>query len=154
MKRLLISTTILTSLFLPQIAFGSDLEELKTAVEKWYQAYNSMDADTIIQMTHPDIIVCEALAPFPFPHSSLEEDKDSLKSWFSSLDSLNFRVFNPQYKVVGDTGIMWCYLGRRTVRKGIISDLYVRQTMTFVKSDGKWRVLMYHFSKFPLEVMK
>ena len=123
-------------------------------MEKYYQALNSMDADTIAQMTYPGEVVCEALVPFTRVYSTPEESKNGLKNWFSSLESLNFLIFNPEYKVVGDTGIMWCYLGRRTVRKGIISDLFVRQTMTFVKSDGKWLVLMHHFSKFPLEAFK
>jgi len=154
MKRLLISTTILTLLLIPKLTFSSDLDDFKAAVERYYQALNSMDADTIAQMTHPGVVVCEALVPFTRVYSTPEASKNGLKNWFSSLESLNFLIFNPEYKVVGDTGITWCYLGRRTKRNGVVEDMFSRQTMTFVKVDGKWLLLMNHFSKFPLDVLK
>jgi len=62
MKRLFISTTILILLLIPQLAFSSDLDEFKAAVEKHYQAYNSMDADTIVEMEYPWTLMIESNA--------------------------------------------------------------------------------------------
>ena len=47
MRRLIAPLTILTILVIPQLTFGSDLEEFKAAVERFSQAFNSMDADAI-----------------------------------------------------------------------------------------------------------
>ncbi len=155
MKRLFISMTILVLLILPQFTFGSDVDELKAESERWLQAFNSMDADTIAKMTHPGLVVVEANDPFPFVYPTPETFKEALQNWFSTLDSINFTSFNPQYRIVENTGIIWCYSGGRVKPKGgSLVTSYSRMTMTFVKSDGKWRMLMYHFSRFPLDDLK
>jgi len=155
MKRLLISITILTLLIIPQFTFGSDLDDFKAAAEKLGQAFNSMDTDTIAKMTHPGFIIWEANAPFPKVYPTPDEYKEVLKGWFSTLDLLNSTSINPQYKVVGNTGVVWS-IGERVIkRKGGLREVaYSRSTMTFVKSDGKWKLLMFHFSKFPLDAFK
>ena len=152
MKRLLTSVLILILLFFPQFTFGSDLDEFKAVVETFTQAFNSMDADVIAQMTHPGLVVSEADDPFPNVYPNPDEFKEILQNWFSTVDSVKFININPQYKIVGNTGIFWCILESRIKQKGSsLNTGYERQTMTFVKSDGKWRVLMYHHSKFPID---
>ena len=155
MKRSTILTAILALLLIPQLTFSSDLDEFKAAVEKHYQAYNSMDVDTIVEMEYPWTLMIESNVPFPQVYPTAEASREALQNWFSTLESLNFFSIDRQYKVVGNTGIVWGFGGSRMKRKdGSVDIRYGRETHTWVKSGGKWRVLTTHLSKFPLDSLK
>ena len=155
MKRLLFSISVFTLFVIPQFVFASDVDEFKSEVERYYQAFNSMDAETIVQMTHPGLVSIESDAPFPFVYPTVDALKEVVQNWFSTLESINFFDINPQYKIVGNTGIVWCISGGRVKPKGGSVEIsYVRKTQTWVKSEGKWRVLTEHFSKIPLDDLK
>ena len=155
MKRLIILTAILTLFFIPQLIFSSDLDEFKAVVEKYNQAFNSMDAETIAEMNYPGSVIIESDAPFPNVHPTPEAFKEGLQNWFSTIESLNYFHIYPQFKVVGNTGVMWGIGGGMIKRKdGSVETSYGRETHTWVKSGGKWRILTTHLSKFPLDDLK
>lgn len=150
MKRLFISLTILTLLVVPQFALGSDVDDLKAAVERFVQAFNSLDAGTVAEMAHPGLVVYNNVSPFPFVYSNTAAFEEDIQDYFSGLESLNYDLYNPQYMVVGNTGVMWGHeTGTANTKEGLEDIVYFRVTMTFIKSDGNWRVLTIHLSELP-----
>jgi len=150
MKRLLISMTILAFLVVPQFALGADLDDFKAEVEKFVQAFNSFDVSTIAQTAHPGLVVYNTTSPFPDVYPTTAALANAMQEWFSTLESLNIVRVNPQYQVVGNTGVMWGYDTSTTKPKdGPTTTDHYRVTMTFIKSGGKWRVLTIHMSNLP-----
>ena len=74
-----------------------------------------------------------------------------MKMLFDSLEFITLNPYNLQYKVVGNTGVVWGYFATNYKAKGQpASTGYVRVTATYVKSDGKWLCLSNHMSAIPL----
>lgn len=150
MKRILFSFVVLSLLVIPPSVLGSDLDDLKTAEEKFVQAFNSLNANAVAQMTQPGLTVFDTDSPFPSVYQDRDAVKDSMQNWFSGLESLDIVVIDPQYNIVGNTGIM---VGYETLtskpRGGPSTTAYYRISITFVKSGGKWLALNIHLSYFP-----
>lgn len=150
MKRLLFSFVVLSMLIMPQYTIGADVDDLKAHYEKWVQAFNSLDAATIAKSVEPGLVVYNTNSPFAEVLLTQDSFKQSMQNWFSGLESLNIVPVNLQYKVVGNTGIMWGYLSSTSKPKdGPSEAAHCRITTTFVKSSGQWRVLVIHMSKLP-----
>jgi len=150
MKRLLISLVIAALVVVPQFALGSDSDEFKAEVERFIKAFNSLDANTISQTAHPGCVVFNTDSPFITVYPTPAAFGEGLQNWFSGLESLSIILVEPQYNVVGNTGVMWGYESSTAKPKdGPSTTIYYRTTMTFVQSGGKWRVLSIHMSKLP-----
>jgi ketosteroid isomerase-like protein len=150
MKRLLISMTILALLIVPQFALGADVDDFKAEVEKYVQAFSSMDASTIGQTAHPGLVVYNTTSPFPTVYPDSAALSEGMKSYFSTLESLNITYVNPQYRVNGNYGLTWGYQSSVAKPKdGPETSDHYRITMTFIKSGGKWLVSSIHMSKLP-----
>jgi hypothetical protein len=76
--------------------------------------------------------------------------KGALKSQFAILEWINGNPVNFQYRVIGNIGIAWDYQTSRVKPKdGPVRTTQIRVSQTWIKSDGKWRMLMGHHSKIP-----
>lgn len=153
MKRLLIPIIILAFLIFPQFALGSDLDDLKAAGEKLTQAWNNIDADTIASMEHPGRVSYFYVSAFPdvAPIKNFQEHiTKSLKMHLSNLESISINPYNMQYRVIGNTGLMWGHLTVYEKLKGEkMKTWYARHTSTWIKSNGKWLCIMTHNSPIP-----
>ena len=150
MRRLFVSIVLLSLLSVPQFAAGSDMDDFKAEVEKFVQAFNSFDVETIAKTAHPGMVVYTIDSPFPEVHQTSNTFRDGIQGWFDTLESLNIVLVNPQYRVVGNTGIAWGYeTSTAKPKDGPPTTNHYRVTMTFVKSGGKWLLLTIHMSDLP-----
>ena len=151
MRRLLISLTVIVLLFVPQFTSGADdVGQFKAEVEKYIQAFSSMDVPTIAQTGYPGLVIYDTDSPFVTVYPDNAAFSDSMKSWFSTLETLNITYVNPQYRVNGNYGVTWGYQSSVAKPKdGPQTTTYYRITMTFIKTDGKWLVSTIHMSKLP-----
>ncbi len=154
MRRILIAMTIITLLVVPQFALAGDADDLKAAYEKLVNAWNTGDGDTIASMIYPGAVNMGAGEPFP----SLAPMKDtkaqvaqSMKMTFDSVDFIRLTPYNLQYRVVGNTGIIWGFFTSNYKPKGQpATTSHVRVTATYIKLDGNWFCLSNHMSAIPL----
>jgi hypothetical protein len=153
MKRLLISMTILALLVVPQFALCSDVDDLKAANQKMFEAYVSQDAETIGTLVYPGAVAYTDDAAFPFVVSienAQSETTDLMNTVFSNYDYFVMTPYNMQYKVVGDTGIVWGHITIDTKPTGEPGQTnYLRHISTWIKSDGNWRWITFHNSTIP-----
>lgn len=153
MRRLFIVLTIIALILIPQFAFASDRDDLRAAYEQIIQAWNNLDADTIASMDYPGRVnyLCVSAFPDVAPmKNTQEQDAKSLKTFFNNVESLSVIPYNIQYRVVGNTGIVWGHITINEKQKGERTKTwYARTTSTWIKSDGKWHVIMTHNSTLP-----
>lgn len=154
MKRLLISITILLLFAIPQFALGSDVEDLKATNEKMFKAYNTLDVETIASMVYPGGVLYDYGAAFP-DTAPMEDTQaqlaKSLKTILSDLEYISITPYNVQYRVVGNTGIVWGHYTINVKPKGqsMITN-HARMTSTWINSNGEWRNIMTHLSAIPV----
>ena len=100
MKRLLISMTILTFLFVPQFALGSDVDDLKAAFEKMVNAYISLDAETLASLLHPGCVYYNTVAAFPDVTPMNISQKDLIRIINDSFDKVEHFSMTPFARTV------------------------------------------------------
>jgi ketosteroid isomerase-like protein len=153
MKRLLISMTILTFLFVPQFALGSDVDDLKAAFEKMVNAYISLDAETLASLLHPGCVYYNTVAAFPDVTPMNISQKDLIRiinDSFDKVEHFSMTPYNIQYMVVGKTGIAWGHATMTAkLKEGPTKTDHARLTSAWIKSDGKWLNISYHASRIP-----
>ena len=153
MKRLFMSVSVLVLLVAPQFTFAADVDDLKAAEAQLIKALNSLDAAAFASMIHPGSVnygrdsAFAELAPMENPEATI---RTGLQGWFSTVESINITPVNYQYRVVGNTGIVW---GHDTAsikpKDGPMKAVQSRMTDTWIKSGGKWLLLMSHNSAIP-----
>lgn len=150
MKRFLIPLAIIALIAAPQLAFGSDVDDLKAAYENAIQAWNTLDAEALAATLYPGMVSFDYNEAFP---SVTNTEADAIKKnnmMFSGMEFFQLVTYNVQYKVVGNTGIAWGNFTFNVKPKGESAHLgYGRHTSTWIKKDGKWHIIMNHSSAIP-----
>lgn len=153
MRRIVIAVTIVALLVVPQFALAGDLDDFKAANDKLLQAYRSLDAEAIASMIYPGAVGFDYGAAFPSiaPMENTQTQLAAgLKMLFGYLEVLSISPYNTQYRVVGNTGISWGHATINIKVKGeSMQTRHQRGTSTWIKSKGKWYVLISHGSAIP-----
>lgn len=153
MKRLLISFTIFVTLVIPQFAMGDDVADLKATQAKVVQAWNTLDSQTLASVVYPGSVSFDYDAAFPgvTPDNITPEQLAAmLKASLSNVEFVSLNPYNLQYKVVGNTGIIWGHSSMLIKPKGEPPVRQIsRYSSTWVKSNGKWLMLSTHLSAIP-----
>ena len=154
MRRILISLTVIALLFIPQFAAAGDVDDLKAANQKLVEAWANLNAEGIISLVSPGIVAYYPDAPFPDASPMERNDAEAvtwMKGLMDSLDYYNMTYYNPQFRVFGDTGLAWGHVTISSKQKEQPANTQVlRFTLTWTKSNGKWRLVMTHYSAIPL----
>ena len=149
MKRSLIWIALLALLVAPQFVLGSDLDDLKAINEKSIKAWSDFDAETLSETVYPGFVLFDRDSAFA-EIITVESSAQGLKEYFATLESLSITPINYQYKVVGNTGIVWGYEAvTYKAKDGPVRSIQSRVTSTWIKSGGKWLILSSHSSAIP-----
>ena len=154
MRRLIIVMTFIAFMIVPQFALGGDVDDLKAAQEKIIEAWNKLDALTLTSAVYLGAVFFEHDAAFPsisyLANLTEEQRSEMAKTAFNDMEYITLTPYNLQYKVVGNTGIVWGHSSMSTKPKGEpVSTQVSRYTSTWIKSDGKWYILCTHISAIP-----
>jgi len=147
-RRVLLAVTLGAVLVTAAAARGDDVADLKATFEQGIAALNKQDVNAFLTLFHDDFTGFGAIAPF------LTEGKTrlqaTLQNTFSSRESTAITPMNTQFRVIGSTGIVQTYLTNTFKPKdGPVTTAFVRGTLTYVKADGKWRIVANHLSRIP-----
>lgn len=153
MRRLFVAMTIVALLVVPQFALSGEVDDLMAAHQKFMQAWNTLDAETIASLTSQGAVVYNPNAAFPLvgPRESTQAERaEYMKYFLQNTESMSITPYNVQYRVFGNTGIAYGHLTISSKQKGEQSHTaHIRYTSTWIKSDGKWLIVMYHDSAIP-----
>jgi len=135
-------------LFAPSAARGDDVDDLKATFEQLVKAINSRDLDTFVALAHDGVVFFSPISPFPVVGKAASQQ--GIQTLFDNNESITLTPINPQFSVIGNTGIVWGHLATAFKPKDGPMDIsFIRCTFTFVKSEGKWLRVATHLSAIP-----
>ncbi len=128
----------------------SDLDDLKATAEQANKAQGALDLNSWSALWHDQVVDFPPFPPF------MVEGKAAVRRMFEALwantESLTVRQINPQYRVIGSTGLVWGqYVTEFKPKDAPLQRTTGRFTATYVKTDGKWLMVSRHVSLLPTE---
>ena len=87
----------------------------------------------------------------PFrPVRAVERQRLILSRWFAQWDDFKIRIEDATYRVVGGVGLVTGTLVRNEdPKQGATVERRIRYSATYIRRDGKWKMVQYHRSHFP-----
>lgn len=135
-------------LFVPSGARGDDVDDLRATFEQLVKAANSRDLATFGALAHEGVVFYNPVSPFPVVGKAANQQ--GLQTLFDNNESITLTPLNPQFSVVGTTGIVWGHVVTAFKPKdGPLDTSFIRCTFIFVKAEGKWLRVATHLSVIP-----
>ncbi len=138
-------------ILLPQASLADDLAELKATHQKLFAAFNAGDVETSMDLWLEGGIFLPASRAFPAEVNIVRGKK--IWSRFFQTHMIIMRFYKPEYRVIGNTGLVWGHLDELIMNKekGIGKRRFLKFSMTYVKIEEKWKVAFYHSTPIPSE---
>jgi ketosteroid isomerase-like protein len=126
----------------------TDIDDLKVAFEQIVGAYNAQNLDAWAALCHDNVVSFQLFSPFPVDGKAAL--RQAHQTTLANSESATTTLINPQFRVIGTTGVVWAYLALGVKPKdGPLTTVFARSTFTFTKSDGRWRMVVSHISRLP-----
>ncbi len=104
------------------------MADLKTAFEQLVKALNSRDLNTLSALWHEQITTFQPNSPFPLDGPAMQ--RRVFQSLFDNAESIIAIPINPQFRVVGDIGMVWGHFTLMIKPKdGLLQTSFVRSTL-------------------------
>jgi hypothetical protein len=142
-----------TGLLLVSIASASEmLEELKAKHNEYLKAWNLHDVHTLSGGIDEQAVGFwpDRRRPTDFARFDGKERERALERFFAGPEETSVTPINIQFRVVGDTGIVWGFyevVTRPTGKKKKTET--VRTIEVYVRDGGRWVLAGWHFSDPP-----
>ena len=152
--RCLISFMVVGALMLLcQSAIADDLDDLKATFNKFQIASNTGDVETMFPILDDKVVRLGPDDGFPraIPNKEIKERaKQAHIKWYETHIDRHVQ-HKPDFRVIGNTGLVWGLVERTVVNKksGIAQIFSSRSSCVYVKSDGKWTLVLIHASSNP-----
>jgi ketosteroid isomerase-like protein len=136
-------------MLMSQPAIADDLADLKATQMSMVKAVNAGDLETVFGMVHDGRIRIGPNSAFPSVMRDRERTKQSYAKFF---ETHRFRViwYKPDFRVVGNTGFVWGLTEVNVMsKKGPTQRLFLKTSLVYVKSEGKWKLMLQHYTPIP-----
>lgn len=147
-RHTLLAFAIFSVLCAPTVVRSADVDDVKAAFEQGVKAINALDVDGFMALAHDQSVTFGAASPFPTDGKAAQ--RQALQNAVNNRESQTFTPVNPQFRVIGTTGIAW---GNASIaikpKGGPLETHYLRYTIVFAKADGKWLRVATHLSWMP-----
>jgi ketosteroid isomerase-like protein len=125
---------------------SEDLEkELRATVKSYYHAWNGRDLDTYFEISADAIGFGRWTAP---PRDKMpKKTQVNVSEYFLKIMEISEYVMEeePIVYVVGDTGlVLGKIIEKAKPKNGELKSYDVRYSLTFIRSEGKWKLVLYH----------
>jgi len=126
------------------------LESLRAAEGGRLAALNAGDIDAVLAVEGGSVGFGWAATAIRKP--DLPSLRANITRWLNGMKEFSIEITDPEYRVVGQTGLVLGTLVRREKpRDGPASTLYLRYSATYVLEGDRWRMVQYHRSPMPAE---
>jgi ketosteroid isomerase-like protein len=126
----------------------AEIDELKAAFEQHIQTLNTHNLDAFVATVHNGVTGFTIASPFPV--DGQEVIRQFVQTVIANTESNTFMPINPQFRVIGTTGVVWSHHAvARKPKDGPRTTVFGRSTFTFVKTDGQWLCVSFHHSLIP-----
>ena len=125
----------------------ADIDDLKAAFGQHMVALNQRDLEAFATLYHDHVVVFTDNAPFAVEGKA--GFQQGVQTAWDNCGSLTLTPINPQFLVLGDTGLAWGHYAETVKPKdGPLQAVFARYTITFVKSQEQWRAAAVHVSRW------
>ena len=139
-------------MLLSQPAIADDLADLKATHQRYWKAWNTGDMITVFEIWQDGAIWLPCSQAFPIVTNSAL----GLKMFTKWLETHTSRVrwYKADYRVIGNTGLVWgvATTTEMSKTKGTGKRRLRKVSLVFVKSEGKWEIVMAHSTPIPSDV--
>jgi len=139
-------------MFISQPAIADDLADLKATHMRLLEAVNTGDVKTIFEYWQEGGIWVSDEASFPIVTQKAMAIPMFTK-WFE-MHIFRTMWYKVDYRVIGNTGLVWGVRTQTVMNKttGVGKRKSIKTSMVFMKSEGKWEVVMEHNTPIPTEI--
>lgn len=146
--RVFLSLSLVTLFVAPLLAHGDETRDLKAAFEAEIGAVNARDLEALMGTQHEQVISLSPASPSPIDGKAAR--RQGYQKLFETMEAFTVTPDNPQYRVVGDTGVVWgTYTIESKPKGGPAATASVRFSRTYIKANGQWQLFVYHVSPVP-----
>ena len=145
---MLLIMAVVTIFCLPLPVRGDDVADLKATFEQAIKALNAGDLDAYLATVHDQEL---AFGPdSPFAREGKAATRQGLQTLLANHESITRTLINPQFRVIGTTGLAWGHVAANFKPKdGPMHTTFTRYLFTYVKVEGKWLLVASHISRIP-----
>jgi ketosteroid isomerase-like protein len=136
-------------MFISQPAIADDLADLKAAHQMYDKAWNTGDVAAVFEIWQDGGI----WVPYSYAFPIVTNSALGIQMFTRWLETHMFMYswYKVDYRVTGDTGFVW---GVRTTTEivkatGIGKRNFLKTSMVFMKTEGKWKAVMQHDTPIP-----
>ncbi len=123
----------------------TDLEAVKEANQRFYEAFGALDIQAMDDLWEPsDRALC--VHPGWQPIVGWEPIRDSWRGIFHNTTLMHFNIQYINVAVAGDSGWVTCVENISSVLQGRASNFGVLVTNIFVRTSLGWRMVAHHAS--------
>jgi ketosteroid isomerase-like protein len=151
-NRCAVGILVVVLVLLPGFVSADDRDDLKAVQERYRKAWEARDIDTIVEIEGGTSAGFGYTTAFPRPLLTKEAFRQAIEGYFNIMEFIRVTPHTAEFRVLGDTGLVWGHYAQTTKQKsGFTRTVYLRFAHTYMKIDGKWRLVLYHRSLIPNE---
>ncbi len=108
MRPVVLTVAAIALLIVPGARAG-DVDDLKAGNEAFIEAINKREVSALLASRHDEFVVYGTNAVFPDDRKgrSKADRQQAQENFFAIRERFTITLINPQYRVVGTTGIVW-----------------------------------------------
>ena len=124
---------------------SQDDANLRAVVTAAINALNSRSVDAAVAPVLDNVVVYGIFSPFPI--EGKESYRQAVQEYFDRYQRGEVKPIDPQYKVIGLTGVAWGNFRIVAQRKnGSAESSDGRYLFTLTQMNGRWLILSMHYS--------
>ncbi len=145
-----LATLFVVGMFLTTVAMADDVDDVKAAAERYFNALNAGDVGAYIQSRMPEYSLFVDGALLSRFHS-LTEQKNSFQASVDAGFKRNYQLRHLEVKVYGNAAVVTGYnVGTRTRPGSTTEQVRERRTSVWIKQGGQWKQVHRHQSPLRL----
>ena len=154
MKRLIFMLTVLVAgIFLTVTVFADDVDDVKSAVQAFYEALNNGDAEVYFKFTIPEHTHFPRTGGLLTSSTNTSEERTKeLQDMFDAGLNFDVQVHHLDVKNHGNMAVSTYYTtGTTTYPDGTVLQGTFRASLVWLKQAGQWKIAHMHISRLETE---
>ena len=140
-----VSLLIFLVLGLVAPVYGQDLAALKASFAAEIDALNARNLNATLAPVDDKVVLFGIFSPFPMVGK--ESYRQAVQEYFDDYGYAILTPIDPDFRVMGTTGVAWGNFRLATQQKNGPSEHYDgRYMFTYAQVDGKWVLISMHHS--------
>ena len=143
--RAVYGVVLMVLLWCSSAVYSQDLTALKANFNAEIDALNQRDLNATLTSVDNRMVLFGIFSPFPI--EGKEGFRQTVQEYFDAYEHAVFTPINPDFKVVGATGVAWGNFRLATKQKNGPSQYSDgRYMFTYAQAEGKWVLISRHTS--------